>query len=238
MLVLDAFQPTQARRRRPGPKGRYDMTLLLVVIALASLGVVMVASSSIAVAAGQHIGDFYYLKHHLAYLAIGLVLAAVAMRVELRFVEKHYMLWMAVGLGLLMAVFLPGIGMRINGARRWMDLGPLSFQPVEAVKLILIVYLGSYLVRHREGVETRFFGAFKPLAIALLISALLLAQPDFGSAALIMAVTVGMIWLGGARMRYLLYMGLPLMPLAAWVATSKDYRVERLTSFLNPWKDP
>ena len=237
MLLLFPSATTQARRRQ-GPKGRYDTTLLLTIIALASLGVVMVASSSIAVAAGEHIGEFHYLKRHVLYLSMGIVLAAVAARVELKFVEKHHFIWMAAGIGLLISVFLPGLGMRINGARRWLDMGPLSFQPVEAVKLIVIVYLASYLVRHREGVETKFFGAFKPLGLALLVAVLLLAQPDFGSAALILAVTVGMIWLGGARMRNLLYMALPLVPAAIWVATSKDYRVERLTSFLNPWKDP
>ncbi len=238
MLVLDILQPSQARRRRPGPKGRYDIALLLAAIGLASLGVVMVASSSIAVAAGKHIGEFYYLKHHVFYLALGIVLAAVAARVELKFLEKHSLLWLAGGVFLLLAVFLPGVGMRINGARRWLHLGPLSFQPVEAIKLILIVYLASYLVRHRDGVEHRFFGAFKPLAVALFLAALLLVQPDFGSAALLLAVTVGMIWLGGARMRNLVYMGIPLVPVAALVATSQDYRVQRLMSFLNPWKDP
>src|SRR5699024_2475320 len=237
MLMLDVLQPTQARRRQ-GPKGRYDTGLLLAAIALASIGVVMVASSSIAVAAGNHMGEFYYLRHQVAYLALGLVLAAVAMRVELEFIERHLALWMIGGIVLLLAVFAPGIGLRINGARRWLDLGPLSFQPVEAMKLVLIVYLASYLVRHREGVERRFFGAFKPMLVAVLTSILLLVQPDFGSAVLLMAVTVGMVWLGGARMRYLVYMGLTLVPAAIWLATSKSYRVQRITSFLNPWKDP
>lgn len=237
MLVLDVFQPSQARRRQ-GPKGRYDMTLLLAVIGLASLGIVMVASSSIAVAAGKHIGEFYYLKRHLAYLSLGIVAAAVAMRVDLKFVEKNRFLWLAAGLFLMAAVFLPGVGMRINGARRWLHVGSLSFQPVEAMKLILVVYLASYLASHREAVQQRFFGAFNPLFVALLVAGLSLVQPDFGSAALLMTVTVGMIWLGGARMRYLFCMGLALVPAAAFLATSQDYRVQRLMTFLNPWKDP
>lgn len=238
MLVLDTFlQPTQARRRQ-GPKGRYDVILLLTVIALASLGVVMVASASIAVAAGKQVGEFHYLQRHLAYLAVGVVAAVVLARIELRVLEKGHFWWMAGGIVLLLAVFLPGIGMRINGAHRWLHVGPLSFQPVEAMKLILIVYLASYLVRHRDSVQTRFTGALKPLGVALGIAVLLLRQPDFGSATLLLAVTVGMIWLGGARMRNLVYMGLPLVPVAAWVATSQDYRVQRLTSFLNPWNDP
>jgi cell division protein FtsW len=236
MLLL--FPSSTQARRRQGPRGRYDTPLLLAVIALASIGVVMVASSSIAVAAGQHLGPFYYLQRHLLFLGMGIALAMVAARVELRFVEKHHLVWMLVGIVLLLAVFLPFFGMRINGARRWINLVVTSFQPVEAVKLILIVYLASYLVRHRDGVERKLFGVIKPVGVALFIAALLLAQPDFGSAALIIAVTVGMIWLGGARMRNLVLLGLPLVPIAAWIALSQDYRIKRLTSFLDPWKDP
>ncbi|HEX7112383.1 MAG TPA: putative peptidoglycan glycosyltransferase FtsW, partial [Mizugakiibacter sp.] len=129
-------------------------------------------------------------------------------------------------------------GMRINGARRWINLLVLGFQPVEAVKLVVVVYLASYLVRHRDGVEHRLFGVVKPIGVAGLVVVLLLAQPDFGSAALIVSVSVGMIWLGGARMRNLLALGAPLVPALAWAALTEDYRIKRLTSFLDPWKDP
>jgi cell division protein FtsW len=139
---------------------------------------------------------------------------------------------------LLVLVFIPHIGMRINGARRWINLGISGFQPVELAKLTVVLYVASYLVRHRDSVETKFLGAVKPVAVAGFTAVLLLAQPDFGSAALIGVVTIGMLWLGGARMRNLVIMGLPLVPLGSWLALSTDYRVKRLTSFLDPWKDP
>jgi cell division protein FtsW len=128
--------------------------------------------------------------------------------------------------------------MRINGARRWLNLLVTTFQPVEAVKLILVVYVASYLVRHRESVETRFLGLFKPVMVAGVIVLLLLAQPDFGSATLVIAVTIAMVWLGGARPIFLFLMGLPLMPLLYIAATGESYRMKRLTSFMDPWKDP
>jgi cell division protein FtsW len=128
--------------------------------------------------------------------------------------------------------------MRINGARRWLNLFVTTFQPVEAVKLILVVYVASYLVRHRENVETKFLGLFKPLLVAGMIVLLLLAQPDFGSATLVIAVTIAMVWLGGARPIFLFLMGLPLMPLLYIAATGESYRMKRLTSFMDPWKDP
>jgi cell division protein FtsW len=101
-----------------------------------------------------------------------------------------------------------------------------------------VVYVASYLVRHRESVETKFLGLFKPVLVAGLIVLLLLAQPDFGSATLVIAVTIAMVWLGGARPIFLFLMGLPLMPLLYIAATGESYRMKRLTSFMDPWKDP
>ncbi len=231
------FDNTQAKRRE-GPRGRFDMLLLIGLIGLASVGVVMVTSSSIAVADSQHLGEFYFLKKHLLFLAVGMVAAGMAMRTELKLFEKYAFPLLALAFILLLAVFVPHLGMRINGARRWLNLLVTSFQPVEAVKLILVIYIASYLVRHRESVETRFMGLIKPIAVAGIIVLMLLAQPDFGSATLVIAVSIAMVWLGGARPIFLFLMGLPLMPLLYIAATGESYRMKRLTSFLDPWKDP
>ncbi len=235
MMIFDAA--TQAKRRS-GPRGRFDLWLLVALIGLASIGVVMVTSSSIAVADSQHLGEFYFLKKHLLFLSLGMVAAGFAMRTELKLLEKFAFPLLALAFLMLLAVFVPHFGMRINGARRWLNLLVTTFQPVEAVKLILVVYVASYLVRHRENVETKFLGLFKPVMVAGLIVLLLLAQPDFGSATLVIAVTIAMVWLGGARPIFLFLMGLPLMPLLYVAATGESYRMKRLTSFMDPWKDP
>ncbi|WP_114238826.1 putative lipid II flippase FtsW [Dyella sp. C9] len=231
------FDATQAKRRQ-GPRGSFDMPLVIGLVGLACVGVVMVASSSIAVAESQHIGAFYFLKRHLLFLGIGLVLAGIAMRTELKLMEKNAYLLLGGAVLLLLMVFVPGIGMRINGARRWLNFLITSFQPVEAVKLILVVYTASYLVRHRESVETSFWGLFKPIVVAGGFVVLLLLQPDFGSATLMIAVTIGMIWLGGAKPVYLGGMGLPVVALLWFVAKFEPYRMRRLTSFIDPWADP
>lgn len=227
----------QATRRSELP-GRYDRGLLLAALGLTGLGLVMVASSSIPVADNQHIGPFYYVTRHLVFLALGLGLAITAMRIELEKVEQHSGVVLLAGFALLLAVFVPGIGMRINGALRWIHLGISGFQPVEAFKLLLILYLSSYLVRHRESVQRNFFGVIKPIGVAGIGVALLLVQPDFGSAALIGATTVGLIWLGGARLRNLVFLGLPIMPVMAYAAMFAEYRLKRLTSFRDPFLDP
>src|SRR4029077_8227736 len=130
----------------------------------------------------------------------GVAACIVIARIELAWLERNAVLFLLVGFVLLLLVFVPGIGLRVNGARRWIHLGISGFQSVEAMKLFLIVYLASYLVRHRDRVQGSFFGVIKPLALTLLVAAILLAQPDFGSATLLLAVTIGMVWLGGARL--------------------------------------
>jgi cell division protein FtsW len=133
---------------------------------------------------------------------------------------------------------VPGLGRRINGARRWLNLGVTSFQAVEAVKLMLIVYLASYLKRFGAQVQASIFGILKPLGVAVAIVGLLLAQPDFGSAMLIVVTTVGMVWLAGARLGHLGGLAAFGVPVLAIAAIAEPYRVKRLTSFLDPWADP
>jgi cell division protein FtsW len=227
----------QARRRHELP-GHFDLGIMIAAGALAALGVIMVASSSIAIADGQHVGPFYYVTRHVVFLGLGVALGIVMTRIELEWLERNAFVLLLLAIILLLLVFVPGLGLRVNGARRWIRLGFAGFQSVEAVKLMFIVYLASYLVRHRDNVQMSMFGVIKPLGVALILVGLLLMQPDFGSAALIIAVTVGMVWLGGARMRNLFYLAIPAMPAIAWAAMTSDYRVKRLTSFLNPWAHP
>ena len=219
-------------------EGRYDRVLFAAAVALASLGLVMVASSSIAIAEGLDVGPFYFLLRHLVFLCGGIVIAFAIARLELKYLERSSQILLLLCFLLLLAVFIPVLGVTVNGARRWINLGVSNFQTVEAVKLLLIVWLSSYLVRYREQVQTRWWGIIKPLGIAGGLVVLLLAQPDFGSALLICAITGGMVWLGGVRARNLAAPLLVAAPMMAMAAMSESYRVKRLTSFLDPWADP
>ncbi len=238
MLLFDFSNDDQQATRFGDVKGRYDLGLVVAAMLLASLGLVMVASSSIAIADGQHVGAFYYLYRHVAFLAIGLVASLVMARIELSWLERNALPLLLCGAVLLLLVFVPFIGVRVNGARRWIRLGFIGFQSVEAVKILLVVYMASYLVRHRDNLQGKLLGVIKPLGIAAIFAGLLLVQPDFGSATLLMAVTLGMVWLGGARLRNLALLGALALPVLAGAALSQDYRVKRLTSFLDPWADP
>lgn len=213
--------------------GRYDPWLLGAAVALASLGVVMVGSSSIELTTSP----FYYLSRHLLFLAGGVGLAIWAMRTELKNIEQYNQLLLLACFGLLLVVFVPGLGSTVNGARRWINLGISRFQTVEAVKVLYIVWLSSYLVRFRDEVNATWPAMLKPLGVAVALVGLLLLQPDFGSSTLLLAITAGMLVLGGVnlpRMSMPIVIGLPVF---AFIAILEPYRLRRITSFLDPWAD-
>jgi len=219
-------------------QGRYDPWLLGVSIALACLGVVMVGSSSIAIGEGLDVGPSYFLTRHLIFLAIGIGLAVWMMRTELKSVEQRDRLLLLACFVLLLLVFAPGIGKSVNGARRWLNFGVANFQAVEAVKLMYIVWLASYLVRFRDEVNATWIAMLKPLGVAVALVGLLILQPDFGSLSLVLAITAGMLVLGGVHLPRMFGPVLVGLPVLAMIAIAEPYRVRRFTSFLDPWADP
>ncbi len=218
-------------------QGRFDPWLVGIVVSIATLGVIMVASSSIAIGEDMHVGRYYFLTRHLMFLALGLGLAAAVMRTELKTIEKYDRLVLVGCAGLLLLVFVPGLGVSVNGAHRWINLGVSNFQVVEAVKVIYIVWLASYLVRFRDEVNATWLAMIKPLGVAMVLVALLLLQPDFGSSMLLLGVTAGMLVLGGGHLRRMMVPVAALIPLVVGVAVMEPYRLRRITSFMNPWED-
>jgi cell division protein FtsW len=134
-------------------------------------------------------------------------------------------------------VLVPGLGHSVNGSTRWIRLGFFNFQVVEAVKLMVIIYLAGYLARKTELVRSRFFDTLKPLILAAMLSLILLLQPDMGSAAVITAIIFGMVWLAGAAWRHIFVLGALTLPAFGWAAM-EPYRLRRIVSFMDPWSDP
>ncbi len=214
--------------------GRFDPWLLGAMLALASLGVVMVASASIY----QHGNPFYYLIRHGMFLVAGAGLAWWVTRTELKSIEARNHLLLLGCVVLLLLVFVPGLGVSVKGAHRWINLGVSNFQVVEVVKVFFIVWLASYLVRFRDEVNATWAAMLKPLGVVVLLVALLLMQPDFGSSSLLRAITAGMLVLGGVNMPRMFGPVLVGLPILAVIAIAEPYRMRRLTSFSDPWADP
>ncbi|WP_447729746.1 putative lipid II flippase FtsW [Pseudoxanthomonas suwonensis] len=217
--------------------GRYDPWLCGAALALGALGVVMVASASIAIAENLGAGPFHYLVRHVLFVGVGAVLAVLAMRTELKLVEKYNQQLLLCCFILLLLPWLPGLGVSVNGARRWINLGISRFQVVEAVKVIYIVWLASYLVRFRDEVNATWPAMLKPLGVAILLVGMLLAQPDFGSATLLLGITAGMLVLGGVNLPRMSAPILVLLPALVAIAIIEPYRMRRITSFMDPWQD-
>ena len=236
--MLPRFGFGQQATRLDALPGRYDPWLLGATLTLVCLGVVMVASSSIAIGMSNHVGPYYFLVKHLVFLTMGMGVAGWLMRAELKGIEQRDHLLLVLCFVLLIAVLLPGAGKTLNGARRWLNLGITTFQAVEAVKPMFIVWLASYLVRFRDEVNATWGAMLKPLGVAAALVALLLLQPDFGSSSLILAITAGMLVLGGVHLpRMFGPVVIGLTALAA-IAVAEPYRLQRLVTFLNPWADP
>jgi cell division protein FtsW len=214
--------------------GRFDPWLLGAMLALASLGVVMVASASIY----QHGNPFYYLIRHGMFLVAGAGLAWWVTRTELKSIESRNHLLLLGCVVLLLMVFVPGLGVSVKGAHRWINLGVSNFQVVEVVKVFFIVWLASYLVRFRDEVNATWAAMLKPLGVVVVLVALLLMQPDFGSSSLLLAITAGMLVLGGVNMPRMFGPVLVGLPILAIIAIAEPYRMRRLTSFSDPWADP
>jgi len=232
-MGLPSLGGTHQATRLDAIPGRFDPWLLGVSVALAALGVVMVASSSIA----MNNDPFYYLTRHVVFLGIGFALAGWAMRTELKTVEK-YNQWLLLACFVLLAlVFVPVLGSSVNGARRWINLGVARFQTVEAVKVLYIVWLSSYLVRFRDEVNATWPAMLKPLGVAGALIGLLLLQPDFGSSTLLLGITAGMLVLGGVNLPRMSMPVLVALPALVALVVFEPYRMRRVTSFLDPWKD-
>ncbi len=214
-----------------------DAWLLVPVLLLVASGVVMVASSSIAIAQSHGVNTYYYLLRHLVYVLLGLMLARGFRSIPIAFLERLSRPLMWLSALLLLLVFIPGIGHSVNGSTRWINLGFISFQVVEAVKIMVIIYMAGYLVRKAEMLKIRFFDTLKPLLLSAMLTGILLMQPDLGSAAVITAIVGGMVWLAGAAWRHILVLALLALPVFG-MAAMEPYRLRRIISFTDPWADP
>lgn len=222
--------------------GGYDVdrTLLFTVLTLILFGLVMISSAGIIYAQTRFDDGYYFLKRQLLYGAIpGLFLLYLSQKIDYRYWKKVAFPLFAVSIIFLLFVFVPGIGIKVYGATRWIEIGPLSFQPSELAKLALILYLSTWLVAKGEKSIRDFYEGLVPfLGILGVIAVLVIKQPDVGTLGVLVAIAVSVYFVAGARTGHLLGLGsLGLVALAILVKM-EPYRMERITAFLNRSGDP
>jgi cell division protein FtsW len=214
------------------------MWLFGVAVVLLSAGVVMVYSASAIVAADRFHDPYFFLKRQLFWALLGSAAMLAAVRMDYRRLEALVLPALLLAGALLVLVLIPPLGQAINGTRRWIRLGPVSFQPAELAKLALVVYLAAFVARRPEALADRRRGLLPPLVVAGAFAGLVLVQPDLGNCLTLIALTFGLLYLAGCPGRHLAWALAPapaLLALAIWAA---PYRLRRITAFWDPWSDP
>ena len=224
--------------RTPASVLGFDQALLWVIVALLAWGMVMVYSASIAMPDNPRFGKIsanHFLVRHIFALVMAFIAALLAFQVSMATWERSARVLFLFSIVLLVAVLIPHVGTVVNGARRWLSLGVMNFQPSELAKFAVLVYAADYMCRKME-VKERFFRAVLPMAVAVsLVGGLLLAEPDMGAYMVIAVIAMGILFLGGVNARmFLLIAGVLVSALAVMVMTS-PWRRERIFAYLDPF---
>jgi len=226
----------QGRSRTANPLPELDYPLLVAVLALLAFGVVMVASASLHKVAAD---PYFFTQRHLLAILLGFVGALVFFTLPLELWRRFSVPLYLLGLLLVALVLFPQIGKEVNGARRWIALGDsYSLQASEFMKPLLILFLAAYLSRRREQIYLSATASLAPLAWTMAAAVLVLLEPDFGTAAVLAATALGLLWLGGMPLRYFAVLFAGFVAGVVALVVYWPYRLKRVTSFLDPWADP
>ena len=217
--------------------GAFDPWLVAALVALICLGLVMVTSASLPIATRFHGDGLYYLKRQLLVMVAGAGAAAVLFRFGLERLMQHSKLVLCIALILLVAVYVPGLGRRVNGSLRWVNLGLFTIQASEFAKLAFIVYLAGYVVRFRDQLESSFKGFIKPLVVLFIFGALLMGEPDMGTTVVLAGTFAAMLWLGGLPVWIVGLFAIAGSAFMALLVKIEPYRMTRFVTYLDPWVD-
>jgi cell division protein FtsW len=243
--VIAGWMPGQARHDKVGVSAgaklhAFDPALVWVTVALLAWGLVMVYSASIAMPDNPRFGRYahtFFLARHALFLVLAFVAGLLAFQVPLATWERWAPWLFVVSLLLLVVVLIPHIGKGVNGARRWLVLGPMSFQPSELAKFAVLLYAANYMVRKMD-VKERFFRAVLPMAVAVaVVGLLLLAEPDMGAFMVIAVIAMGILFLGGVNARMFFLIAAVMVVAFMLMIAFSDWRRERIFAYLDPWNE-
>ena len=215
-----------------------DLVLLLLSVMLMGIGLVAIASASIEYGDFHFGNPWHHTQRHAFYLIIGLAAGGVAYMCPTATLERISPGLLFLAFAFLILVLMPGIGYEVNGAQRWLSLGLVTIQPSEFAKLALLLYAAGYLVRQEDAVRQHWSGLARLIGVLSVVAFLLLLEPDFGTTVIAIGMTVGMMFLAGARLLYVLMMVVTVAVAFTILVVSAPYRLQRLTAYQDPWADP
>jgi cell division protein FtsW len=215
-----------------------DPVLLSIGFALLIGGLVILASASISVSDNATGNPLYYVQRQVIAALIGGAAAFFCLFIPMSVWRFFGPLMLLIGFALLLVVFIPGVGHAVNGSTRWLGIGIINIQVSEPARLCLLLYIAGYLVRQNRSLRKQFVGFLRPMLLLSVACGLLLAEPDFGAATVLLLTTLVMLFVAGARIRdFLLFFSATIIGMVTLAITS-PYRMQRLTAFLDPWSDP
>lgn len=217
---------------------RLDWSLILVVGALLGLGLIMLTSASMSVAESSTGQPFFYLLQQLLAVGIGLILAFIILQVPTDLWEQVAPLLLVFAILLLIAVLIPGVGREVNGSTRWLNIAGINLQVSEPARLLVLMYISGYAVRHRDDLGAGILEFGRPMVVVLFVCGLLLAEPDFGATVVMLLISMAVLFVAGAPLRYFLLLCGLVVSFLLMLAISAPYRLARLTGFTDPWSDP
>ncbi|MCJ7589732.1 MAG: putative lipid II flippase FtsW [Woeseiaceae bacterium] len=235
MTIRSAIWPFPARIKT---ELQIDPVLLGIVLALLMGGFVILASASISISDNATSNPFFYVQRQLLAAAIGAVAGVVCLYIPMQVWRSLSPLVLFVGFLLLAVVLVPGVGYEVNGSTRWVRIGIMNLQVSEPARLCFLIYLAGYLVRRNKALRDEFVGFLRPMIVLSLAAVMLLLEPDFGAAVVLLTTALVMMFVAGARIRdFLVFFSLAVMAMVA-LAIASPYRMQRVTGFLDPWADP
>lgn len=215
-----------------------DFMLPLIMVLLAGIGISALFSASYYYGSYKFNDPGYFFTRQFTFMLVGVVLAFTISRLSLSVISRYIPLFLFVCMILMLATFIPGIGREMMGGRRWIVIAGKSIQPSEFVKLALILYLSSIFGKKHEKIHDFFNSVLPPLLIVAVFTVLILAQNDFSTAAFVMIVSLLMFYVAGVKYGYFVFIFTAIIPLAGMLLFSKEHRVRRIISFLDPGSDP
>jgi len=210
----------------------------MITYLLLLIGLIMVFSASGVMAETRYGDSMFFLKRQAVWIVLGLLALHWVSRQDYDIWKSMMPIVLCLTIGCLILVLIPDVGSKVNGSRRWFRVAGLSFQPGELAKLTAVLYLASFLVRREEDITSFKKGVLAPVIVVGALAGLALLEPDMGTAMVLVAVLLGLLFLGGARITHLVGLVLSLLPLGYLLIMESDYRRRRLMSFLDPWQDP
>jgi cell division protein FtsW len=226
--------------RGGNPVRELDLLLIWSAVGLLLLGLVMVYSASIAIAEGSRFTGYqshYFVMRHAVFLAVGLGAGLVAFQLPMARWQQLAPALFVAGVVLLIVVLIPGIGREVNGAQRWLSLGPINLQPSELMKIFAALYAADYTVRKLDAMSSFKRGFLPMMAVILFVGFLLLREPDFGAFVVITTIAFGVLFLGGVNGRVFALLAIAAVIGFIILILSSPYRLERVVGFMDPWKD-